>query len=77
MAPPLPAKLRRLELGLTLLDVAVRMRKPRPGPGRLSMIERGLIVPRDDEARRIAAVLESNPSALFPTTSDAATVPAE
>ncbi len=73
MALPSPLKLRRLERGLTLLDVSARLRRPRPGPGRLSLLERGLITPRPDEARRIAAVLESDPADLFPATTEQTT----
>ena len=67
MLLPSPMKLRRIEKGLTLLDLSVRLKKPRPGPGRLSLIERNLITPRPDEARRIAAVLECDPADLLPS----------
>ena len=60
--PASPLKHRRIDEGATLFDLG---RRTRIQPGRLSLIERGLVQPRRDEIERLSRALRAEPSELF------------
>ena len=60
--PASPLKHIRIDRNLTLFDLG---RRTRINPGRLSMIERGLVQPRRDETDRLAKALGAEPNQLF------------
>ena len=57
-----PLKHMRIDQELTLFSLG---RKTGINPGRLSMLERSLVPPREDEIRRLAAALDVDPAELF------------
>jgi transcriptional regulator with XRE-family HTH domain len=60
---PSPLRLARISSGLRLHDLS---RRSKIGTSKLSMIERGLIVPHAHEITTLARVFGVRPSALFP-----------
>jgi transcriptional regulator with XRE-family HTH domain len=62
MYTPHPFRRARQLLGLTQIECAQRARMCQ---SKLSLLERGYVLPSDDEARRLAEVVGGDPQELF------------
>ena len=52
----------RMVRGWTIWELG---RRANVSVGRLSLLERGIVEPREDERRRLAKVLDGSPTSLF------------